>query len=194
MSIDHEYARIQVRYRVASGFWPAEEIAETVLEECFDPADVTSADEGWLNQLIEEAFAAQRKAEASWPADTDFDRLAAAFVALEEGGIIALHNAGMTQSDGLDDITEVYHDRGAEVSGIQGYCFYHMQDVERAIDGHGLLLTFGEIRGDLAKGTEIGRRIVAELTKAGFRTTWAGTTEQRINIDDVRWQKRYRSD
>src|SRR5262245_25277588 len=63
MSIDREYAQIQVRHRVVSGFWPPEEIAETVLEECFDPAEVTSDDEAWVRQLIERAFAAQREAE-----------------------------------------------------------------------------------------------------------------------------------
>ena len=191
MSIDREYAQIQVCYRVASGFWPAEEIAETVLEECFDPAQVTSDDEAWVGQLIEQAFAAQREAEKTWPAVTDWDKLAAAFAALDGAGIVALHKAGTTQSDGLDNVSEVYHGLGAEDSDVQGYCFYHLQDLQRAIDGHGLMLAFGAIRGDRAKGVEIGRRICAELARAGFRTTWDGTVDQRINIDDVRWQKRY---
>lgn len=191
MSIDREYAQIQVRHRVVSGFWPPEEIAETVLEECFDPAEVTSDDEAWVRQLIERTFAAQREAEKTWPAVTDCDKLAAAFAALEAAGVIALHNAGTTQSDGLDDVNELYHDLGAEDSGVEGYCFYHLQDLERAIDGHGLMLAFGAIDGNRTKGVEIGQRICAAVANAGFRTTWDGTVDQRINIDNIVWQRRY---
>jgi hypothetical protein len=190
MSIDREYAVIQVRYRVASGFWGAEEITETVIEECFDPAQVTGDDKAWVARLIEEAILKQAEAEKSWPAVTDWDRLDQVFQKLDRSGIIALHHAGMTQSDGTDDITEVYHDRGGKDSSVIGYCFYHHQDVQRAIDGHGLLLTFGDIAGDNAKGVDIGRRIAAALQRSGFRVIWNGAIEQRINIEGIRWQKR----
>lgn len=189
-SIDREYAETQVRYRVLSGLWPAGEIAETVLEECFDPADVTAADQIWVEGLIEQTFDAQRKAESTWPSVTDWDRLDSVFAALNRNRVIALHHTGMTLSDGIDDITEAYHDRGGKQSDIEGYCFYHFQDVERAIDGHDLMVAFGEIAGDRVKGVEIGRRIVAELNKAGLRTSWDGNIDQRINIDGFRWQKR----
>jgi Domain of unknown function (DUF6891) len=96
----------------------------------------------------------------------------------------------MTQSDGWSDVCEVFRERGGEQSGAIGYCFYHGQDVERAILNQGLMLAFGLILSDPAKGVDIGRRVVAELEAAGFQVAWNGSTEQRINIVNMRWQKR----
>ena len=67
---------------------------------------------------------------------------------LEAAGIIALHNAGYTMSDGLDDVGEVYERRKAKGLASRGYCFYHGQDVERAIVGGGLFLAFGDMRDE----------------------------------------------
>ena len=46
-------------------------------------------------------------------------------------------------SDGLSDISEYLAENGRD--GILGYCFYHGQDLERAIAGGGLMLAFGDL-------------------------------------------------
>ena len=51
---------------------------------------------------------------------------------------------GYTQSDGHSDVSEAYQELENK-SKILGYCFYHGQDLERAVLGEGLFLTFGTI-------------------------------------------------
>ena len=189
--IDRNYAIEQMNLLILGGFRPPDEIAQIIIEECFRPGEVTEADATWVGQEVARAWAAKVEDEGSWPAQTDVDKLAAAFATLSAGGIMGLHQAGVEPSDGLTEVYDEYAAAGSEASRIVGYCFYHQQDVERAIAGHGLLLAFGDIGGDPAKGVEIGRRIVAALEQSGLRPAWDGTIDRCIGIG-LRWQKRYR--
>jgi hypothetical protein len=190
MGIDRADAAEQVRLLVWAAANEPAAIVEILCEEYYDPDDVSEEDAGWIAQEVGRAAAAKREAEKSWPVVSDWDRLDTAFAALDRAGIIALHQTGMTQSDGWGDVCEVFRERGGERSGATGYCFYHGQDVERALLDKGLMLAFGHILSDPAKGVDIGRRIVAELEAAGFQVAWNGSTDQRIDIVNMRWQKR----
>ncbi len=79
--------------------------------------------------------------------------------------MISLQNAGYTQSEGLEDVSEIWNKGGAHASPIIGYCFYHGQDLERAVNGEGLMLTFGDINGTDERGIEVGK-IIAEVLAA----------------------------
>ncbi|HEX5219501.1 MAG TPA: hypothetical protein VFZ59_08025 [Verrucomicrobiae bacterium] len=113
------------------------------------------------------------------------------FEALNRRGIVALQNAGYTQSDGYDDCGQAYNERPDKESVI-GYCFYHGQDVERAVAGEGLYLAFGPIdpQDEEIKGPEVGRVVVGELQRAGFQTNWDGTFKTRIFIPKLDWKRR----
>jgi hypothetical protein len=189
--IDRNYATEQMNLLILGGFRPPEEIEQIIMEECFRPEDVAEGDAIWVGQEVARAWAAKLEDERSWLAETDVDKLDAAFAALRACRIIALHQAGMERSDGLTEVSHEYDAAGAEASGVVGYCFYHQQDVERAIAGHYLLLAFGDIDGDRVKGEEIGRRIAAAIEQSGLRLSWDGTIDRCIGID-LRWQKRYR--
>ncbi len=129
-------------------------------------------------------------AEQTWPATTDCDRLDRAFERLNGETILAVHNAGYTQSDGLDCVRELYHERGGEQSSLTGFCFYHEQDLERALRGQGLMLAFGAVDGSDERGLEVGRRIQQALTDEGFMVAWDGSMDQRIAIKKLNWQRR----
>ncbi|WP_050028164.1 hypothetical protein [Verrucomicrobium sp. BvORR034] len=187
MSEETAEALERIRHYVWTGFYQPEEIAEILCNDCFEP---DTLDENWVLEQISSEIDRKLAEENSWKTPTDCDRLDQAFAELEKRNIIALQNAGYTQSDGIDDITEVWHDAGRGDSPIIGYCFYHGQDLERAIDGHGLMLTFGDILGTDDRGLEVGRTIKEVMEQHGFRTEWNGTIQQRINIPDIRWQKR----
>ena len=107
------------------------------------------------------------------------------------GGIIALQNAGYTQSDGYDDIRQSYR-RHSDRDTVIGYCFYHGQDLERAVHGEGLYLAFGPVDANKeeTEGPRIGAMIVEELTRAGFAVTWNGTFGQRIFVPTIDWKRR----
>ena len=189
MPIDRSYASERLRYLLWSGLRSQKESRRIVLEDCFRPEEITEADPTWLGEEAARIWSAKLDEEKSWPAVTDWDRLDAAFSSLWEGGIMALHQAGFEPSDGPPIVAEEYYSRGAEKSGLVGYCFYDWQSIERAIDGHGVWLSYGDIDGDLQRGVEIGRRVVAALEAAGLRTTWSGAIKDNIHVH-MRWRKR----
>jgi hypothetical protein len=180
-------ARAAVRRYVWSGMHDADEIVEIIDEAIFEPGEI---DKDWLRAEIEKAFRQKRAEEATWPEVTDCDRVDRVFEALEEQGILALQNAGYTQSDGLADVSQFYHEAGGERSGIEGYCFYHGQDLERVMESGELWLAFGHVSGDDEPGVEIGRRIKKAFEAAGFTVEWDGSVKTRVLVKGIRWQRR----
>jgi hypothetical protein len=72
-----------------------------------------------------------------------------------------------------------------------GYCFFHSQDIDRALDGEGLMLAFGHLDSeDPQDGIAVGRTICDALRKEGFEVEWDGTAEQRINVPRLHWRRR----
>ncbi|HSJ04724.1 MAG TPA: hypothetical protein VK956_19790, partial [Verrucomicrobium sp.] len=128
--------------------------------------------------------------EVNWPEITDCDRLDEAFAELETRHIISLQNAGYTQSDGMEDVSSAWHERGHRSSGVVGYCFYHGQDLERAVMGEGLYLAFGDINGDDSKGEAVGETICSVLTKHRFKVEWDHTVKTRILVPVLDWKRR----
>jgi hypothetical protein len=173
---------------VRGGFEERARIIEMLCEEMYAPGEL---DEAEVVAAVDAAFASLARDKASWPAITDCDRLDQAFAALNARGIIALQNAGYTQSDGHDDVMQSY-DEHSDRGHVVGYCFYHGQDLERAVHGEGLYLAFGPIdaRNEATEGPRIGAIIVEELKRAGFTAQWDGTFGQRICVPAIDWKRR----
>lgn len=177
----------QIDVLVRGGFVPASEIADMVIES-FDSEEL-DADE--VQGHTKAALRALRRQAASWPAVTDCEKLDAVFRALGDRHLIAIQNAGYTQSDGYSDVGEVLRSH-PQRSEVIGYCFFHGQDLERAVNGDGLYLAFGPIDPKLEQtvGAQVGRLIVEELGRAGLEATWDGTFAQRIFLPHVDWKRR----
>jgi hypothetical protein len=184
-----EMAETFIGQRVAMGFHDADEIHGMALdyldEECeFDVL------EPYLGQLTRELIAEHCEAQASWPAETDYDRLDRAFGALgQEYNVVARHNFTCCQSCGHSEIwAEI---REAQEHGpVIGYTFYHEQDTESAVDGGYLYLAYGAVEDDEEATREVARRIVRALEEAGLGVEWNGDLRQRILIPDLDWKKR----
>lgn len=172
---------------VWAGEYDADEIP-LLIEDSLGVGD--EVDEDWLRDVIAAEVAAKRAAEQTWPAVTDWDRLDRAFRALDRHGVIALHLAGFTQSDGLEEVEDDYQEVGGEKSNYAGHCFYTEQDQKRALDGAGLYIGFGHLSGDDAKGIAVGHRLRAALEAEGLTVEWDGTIKSRLFIKDFRWQRR----
>jgi hypothetical protein len=172
---------------VRSGFYERERLQEIVCEEMYAPGELDTTE---VERAIDDALTALAAEKADWPAVTDCDLLDQAFIALQERGIIALQNAGSTQSDGYSDVRETY-DSSPDARRIWGYCFYHGQDLDRAVQGGGLFLAFGPIdpKDEESRGAEVGNAIRDELVRVGLRVQWNGTFSERILIPDIVWQK-----
>lgn len=173
---------------VWSGENDAEEIQIIIGEELLSVDE--PADEKWLKKIIKAEIAAKRKAEKKWPKVTDWDRLELAFEALREQGIFALHAAGFTQSDGLDEVEQEYEIAGGKKSNYAGHCFYTEQDMECAIGGGGIFIGFGHLTGKKAKGLEVGQKVREALEEQGFKVIWNGTIAERLYIPKFRYQRR----
>lgn len=173
-----------------SGFYTPARICEIVGQEYHAPGDV-DADE--VRSAVETAFQQLTQEMASWPAVTDCDRLDAAFERIAARGVIALQNAGYTQSDGYEDIGYALKQHPSRAQ-VLGYCFYHGQDLERAVEGGGLYLAFGPIdpKREETLGVEVGNIVREELERQGLAVRWNGTFKQRIHLPSVVWQRRPR--
>jgi hypothetical protein len=173
---------------VRGGFEERDRIIEILCEEMYAPGEL---DEAEVVAAVDTALAALARDKATWPATTDCDRLDSVFASLNARGIIALQNAGHTQSDGYDDVSQSYDER-SDRDTVIGYCFYHGQDLERAVLGEGLYLAFGpmDAKKEKTEGPRIGTMIVEELARAGFAVTWNGTFDQRILIPAIDWKRR----
>jgi hypothetical protein len=177
-----EYIERYVRY----GFYGPTEVERIVGEDVLGGKLPRKR----VRELVKAEVARQTAEQESWPEVTDCDRLDQAFAALRAEGILAIHNAGMTPSEGIDEMSEQYHAAGGEKSGIVGYCFYHRQDMEYALKYHQLDLVYGDIDGDDRRGVEIGKRIRSALEAAGLRVAWTGSIKDKLEITDFRWQRR----
>jgi hypothetical protein len=172
---------------VRGGFKERDRIVEILCEEMYAPGELDSAE---VEAAVERAFSSLEAEKINWPQVTDCDKLDAAFAALMKQGIIALQNAGYTQSEGYDDIREEYNAHPRRETVI-GYCFYQGQDLECAVHGGGLYLAFGPIdpKKETAEGPRIGTLIVQQLRNQGFDVQWDGTFNERIHIKNLDWKR-----
>lgn len=173
-----------IQSRVWSGFSSPADV-----ERLIDDLLEGDADEALLRAAVGPEFASKEAAEATWPPTTDCDRLDAAFAALDARGIIALQNAGYTLSEGITEVAETLHARGTRES-VRGYCFYHGQDLERAVEGHGIMLAFGSLDDDRENKHKVGQLVRETLEERGFTVEWSGDPEQRLNLPGLDWKRR----
>jgi hypothetical protein len=184
--------RIEILAR--GGFETEASTLETILDEYLTPDAIAPDDRRWVEAEVARAFARKRADEATWPLETDFDRLAIAFDALDAVGIIALHCAGYTRSDGISDAAEVRHQRKERGRASRGFVFYHGQDVEAVIFDQGLYLAFGSFDDRDETMAAIAAEIVAAVEAQGLRTEWEGDVGTRILVHPIQWLKRSPSD
>lgn len=177
------YIRKAIRFWVWSGYYDAKTVAQMLPDVLED-----GADEDAMYAAIPETFAAKTSAENEWPEVTDCNRLDTAFAALEANGVCALQNTGHTQSDGLSDTREAAQARGAEK--YRGFCFFHSQDIESALDGQGMYVAYGAFDRMGARSVEIGQRVVEALREAGLAVEWNGDERKRILLPAIQWRRR----
>lgn len=144
----------------------------------------------WIQAAVERVWQEKKTAEASWPAETDWDRLATVFSSLEGQGILALHNAGATQSDAMSDAAQMRDEQGGLQSKLSGYIFYHEQDVMRVVEDGELYIGFGVFEGSSLTTMQLVSKVVDALSKAGFNVVAPSNADTRILLKGIDWKKR----
>ncbi|MCJ2028983.1 hypothetical protein MKK50_06120 [Methylobacterium sp. J-043] len=193
-TLDRADTAEQIEILARGGFETEASTLETILDGYLGPDAVAPDDRRWVEAEVARAFARKRADEATWPLETDFDRLAIAFDALDASGIIALHDAGYTRSDGISDAGEVYHQRRERGRDSRGFVFYHGQDVEAVVGDRGLYLAFGAFDDRDETMVGIAAEIVEAVEAQGLRTHWEGDVGTRIFVHPIQWLKRSPSD
>jgi len=171
---------------VAGGFTPLDEIVANAVDFVSDEVspDLVLP---YAQRCLDEAVAGHREQQRAWPRVTDCDRLDAAFAALEACGVVARQNFTCCQTCGHAEIWDEIE--GAGPPPAHGYTFYHSQDTDSAVDGHGLCLAYGATdRGDEA-ATRVGHEIVQALRTEGLDPKWDGSVKTRIQLPLV-WRRR----
>jgi uncharacterized protein DUF6891 len=180
--------REEIRRFVRMGVHSEGRILEIFCGEKYAPGKL---DRKEVEGAIEEAIAHHQREQRAWPKETDCDRLRQVFDILNENGILALEDLGWTHSDGYHEIHE-RHEGLSDKEAITGFCFFHEQDVEGAVQQGNLFLSFGGIDPELEEsdGPAVGKITVDELQRAGFQVKWNGTFDKRIEISNFDWKRR----
>jgi hypothetical protein len=189
--------------QVAAGFATPDEIADGAVTVFSD--DLSSQTlRPIAEELVKRAVETHLKEQATWPAVTDCDRLDSAFAELERHGIFCRQNYGAKDGHAeLQDETQRAFEKGRV---IRGYCFFDVQDTDKAIESGALFLAFGP--GPVAdeeilpttkesirdgsyehEGTAAAREIVATLQHHGLDAQWGGTVGEGIQIK-MDWRRR----
>lgn len=175
----------EISVLVGSGFYNRDEILEIIEEQFID--EEISLDK--INNIVSEQYDEKLAKEEEWKRPTDFDKLKDCFVDLNKNNIIAIHNAGYTIDEGVHDSFEVFHHLKTKDLDPIGFCFYHFQDIERAIESELLSIAFGDFENSAKKSVEIGKILVNILKNNGFSVHWNGDVNTRIEIKPFKWEK-----
>lgn len=183
-----EYLEERLNVFVWSGFYQRDEILAHLREDAQGEGEEFPP--GELERIVDNELAIKREAEKGWPDRTDCDKLDDVFAQLRAVNLIALQNAGYTQSEGFQQCCDEYERLGGKASSVRGFCFYTFQDLERGVCGFDMDFGFGSNDGELETSLEVGRAIVSALTGQGFEVRWDQAVEQRPRITSLDWKRR----
>ena len=183
-----------IENQVRMGFLSLDEIKDNILDEIEDNEFENEISEDWATQHIEAEWQSRLNETKTWKSPTDIERLIAAFDELCDQNIIALHNAGYTTSDGEYEVVDV--ERKLQDNGIvsDGYCFYHEQDLSRAIakEDPSLYIAFQKVDNEDDDVTiAVGKKVVEVLKKHQFEVDWNESPTSKILIPNFKWELFY---
>ena len=183
-----------IENQVRMGFLSLDEIKDNILDEIEDNEFENEISEDWATQHIEAEWQSRLNETKTWKSPTDTERLIAAFDELCDQNIIALHNAGYTTSDGEYEVVDV--EQKLRDNGIvsNGYCFYHEQDLSRAIakEDPSLYIAFQKVDNEDDDVTiAVGKKVVEVLKKHQFEVDWNESPTSKILIPNFKWELFY---
>ena len=177
----------ELKKEIQFGFYNSEELLESISEMFYEVEDF---DTDWLNREISARLENHKTKSLTWEKPTDFEKLVKAFDELIEVGIVSLHKAGYTRQDGEGDCIEIIDELQALGIKVMGYCYYHTQDLERAIgDEKMLFVGYDSYNHNDELATEVAEKIVKVLNQHGLNARWNGSLNSRIEIQDIDWKK-----
>lgn len=141
-----------------------------------------------LDKIMRLLWETYDRLSASWPEETTYDRLVQTLDALQEDGIYACHDGGITRQVASD----VAFMQAMDKSGVEGVVYYHDQAIENCVSGDVLTINYESLDDgpDSPDTAEIGRKVDRALEDAGFTTSWDGDASKAIKLLNFPWQRR----
>ena len=171
------------------GFMEEDELLEEVLDGFLDE----DVDPKWIGEQVHKLYGERQDEIEEWDPEeaNDFDRIANAFDELCEHKIIALHRAGYTDEDAIEEVTEAFKALAERGQRPKGYVYYHGGHLDKVLDEDKprLDLVFGAITKAESQVREVGNLIRDTLQRYGLEVRWNGNPGDNIRIIDIDWQK-----
>ena len=178
-----------IEREILFGFMEADELLEEVLETFYDE----DVDPTWIGEQVTRLYEARQAEIAEWDPEeaSDFDRLANAFDELSEGRIIAIHRAGFSDEDAVEELTAALKALGERGMRPRGYVYYHTGHLDRVLDPEKprLDLVFGAMTKASVQVKEVGNLVTATLQRYGLDARWNGSPGDNIRVRDIEWLK-----
>jgi len=194
MTENEEFILESIISQIRMGLCSIEEIKEDIIEQIEDNEFEDEISEEWAFKHIDNEWETLITESKQWKNPTDTERLVKAFDELCISNIIALHNAGYETSDGEYEVVEVERELRKNKKVSDGYCFYHEQDLERALNEKNpyLYIAFQKVDNEDDNITiGVGKKVVEVLKKHGFEVDWDEKPTNRILIPNFKWQLVY---
>lgn len=194
MTENEKYIYDHFLISIKSGFESLEDIIAGAIEAVEDEGWQREISEDWIRETLTREYELNEAASKTWVKNTDPERLLKVFDTLCAQNILAVHNVGYTDSEAIYDIEDIWQDLEDEGAQPKGFCYYHGQDLERAIETGELMLGFGGKKEKNEKeAIAIGNIITSVFQDAGFDVEWNHTATERIKILDFNWQNAFTS-
>lgn len=182
-----------VRDQVIAGYFSDATIIR-LAAQMYDDLGPTAKLRKLARPMVAAARAAHRREQKSWPAITDNMRLDRAFADLEKHGIIARQNFWCCGTCGgeaiVDEVARANKRGGKGGNTFDGYTYFHEQDTNIAVFGHGLSLGYGTPDFEPKESVAIGLLVVKALRQQGLRPEWSGDLEDHIHVP-MKWQRKF---
>ncbi|MFJ5923502.1 DUF6891 domain-containing protein [Kitasatospora sp. NPDC092948] len=179
---DEESLVDEVRRLLAGGYTTLARAAEAAEEYLVD-GDTRPVTGAQAKQLVDRMWLERVAEQRTWVGETDPERVARAFAALETTGITARENFTCCRSCGNGEI-------GAENPEARGFVYFHSQGTEHAVLGHSLSLYYGGFDDSEQTTTAVGREVVAALEEHGLTVRWDGDPARAIDVVELDWRRR----
>lgn len=178
-----------VRDQVIAGYFSDATIIR-LAAQMYDDLGPTAKLQRMARPMVAAARAAHRREQKSWPAITDNMRLDRAFADLEKHGIIARQNFWCCGTCGGEAIVDEVARANKRGHKFDGYTYFHEQDTNIAVFGHGLSLGYGTPDFEPKESVAIGLLVVKALRQQGLRPEWSGDLEDHIHVP-MKWQRKF---
>ncbi|WP_189270915.1 DUF6891 domain-containing protein [Kitasatospora griseola] len=172
----------EVRRLLVEGYTTLAQAAEAA-EECLVDKGVRPVTKAQAKQLVDRMWLERVAEQRSWVGETDPERVARAFAALESSGITARENFTCCRSCGNGEI-------GAENPEARGFVYFHSQCTEGAAAGQDLWLLYGGFDDSEETTAAVGREVVAALEECGLTVRWDGSPDEAIRVTGLDWRRR----